>query len=152
MSNTKFKKDLKFGNDGEKVVFNHLTTLKEGVKLVEECNNADYDFKIKVDGAFKTYEVKTEDSYCKPGNDTGNIFIEIECSGKSSGLNRSVSDWYVFYLFHYGEVWYIKKDDLKILLIENNIRKVGNSGDGGRVVGYLLPRDEYRHHFMIYKV
>ncbi len=152
MYEDKFKKDLKFGNDGEKVVFEHLETVVDNIKLIDECNNSDYDFKVKADGRFRKYEVKTEDAYCKPGNDTGNIFIETECSGKVSGLNKSQSDWYAFYLYHYKEIWYIKTSDLKILLINNKIRKVGNSGDGGRVSGYLLPRNKYKDSFKIFKL
>jgi len=82
----KFIKDLRFGNDSEKMVFNHLKGINPKIKLLEECNTGDYDFKIGIGDKEITYEVKTEDQYCKPGRNTGNIFVEIECNKKIAGI------------------------------------------------------------------
>lgn len=152
MSKDKFLKDLKFGNDGETIVFNHLKTLKENIELIEECNTGDYDFKIDMDGKIITYEVKTEDQYCKPGKNTGNIFVEIECNGKITGIMRSKADWYVFYLPHYKQIWYIKSQTLKKLLGISDFELKENSGDGGLVIGYVIPRNQVRKYFKIFNL
>lgn len=150
MGKDKFLKDLKFGNDGEMVVYNHLKTIKPEIELIDTCNNSDYDFKIKSDNNEITYEVKTEDQYCKPGNNTGNIFVEIECNQKPSGIMRTKANWYAFYLPHYKQIWYIKTPML-IKLVEGGFFPLKkNSGDGGLVVGYAVARNQVKEYFNVF--
>jgi len=152
MSKEKFIKDLMFGNKGEEVVLNHILSMADNAALIDICNNGDYDLKVEINGEIKTFEVKTEDKYCKAGNNTGNIFVETMCNGKPSGITRSIADWYVFYMPFYKKLWYIKSDDLKLLIKENNFPLKENSGDGGLVVGYAVPRKKVEQFFKIYEI
>lgn len=152
MSTTKFLKDLKFGNDGENIVFNHLKSIDPNIKLLEKSNTGDFDFKIEINGKEITYEVKTEDQYCKPGKNTGNIFVEIKCNNKPAGIIKSKADWYVFYLPHYNQIWYIKSNTLKKLIQTKEFHLKENSGDGGLVAGYVIPRKSVRKYFKIFEV
>ena len=150
MGEYNFKEDLSLGKYGENVVINDLVSL--GAELVDTCDMNYYDFRIKYKDKIICYEVKTDD-YCKIGNDTGNLFVEFECRGKESGISVTMSDWFVYYYLHLGEIWYIRTNKLKDLIDNNNFRVSKNSGDSGsNTKGYLINRYQFEKKFMIHKV
>lgn len=152
MGNYSFHDDLEgIGGQGEKHVA--LDLIAEGAKLISDNNDKLYDLKMLMpNGSEVLIEVKTDD-YCKPGKDTGNMFIEFECRGKESGISVTISDYFVYYYPHLKEIWYIKTVNLKKILNENDIRTTQFSGDvGSNTKGYLLPRKWYQNHFKVRKV
>lgn len=151
MGKYEFKSDLITGQNGETIVREHILSFKH-TKLLQLNHDNKFDFMVQKKGITKTYEVKTEE-FCKPPKDKGNLFIEIECRGKASGISVTQADWYVFYLPYYKQIWYIETEKLRELIETEYFHKVGNSGDvNSNTVGYLLPRESYRGHFKIYEL
>jgi hypothetical protein len=109
------------------------------------------DMPLRGESGYKkvSYEIKT-DVFCKPYLDTGNIFIEFECRGSDSGISVSEADWFVTYFQHFREIWYIKTDKLKKLIINNNFKKTELSGDlNSNTKGYLIPRYQFKKYFKV---
>jgi hypothetical protein len=151
MGEYSFRKDLISGEEGEEVVLNHIISLTKG-KLVNFNKDNQYDFAIDKNGTIKTYEVKA-DEYCKPGTDRGNLFVEIECRGKNSGLIVTKADWFVFYLPYRKQIWYIETDKLRTLINLNSFIVTEMSGDkNSHTKGYLIPRRKFREYFKIYEI
>jgi hypothetical protein len=151
MGQYNFNRDIITGQDGEKVVLEHVLSMTNGT-LVDVNNDNKFDFMVKKSGIDKTYEIKT-DEYCRAGFDNGNLFVEVECRGKASGLSVTKADWYVFYLPFRKQIWYILSNDLRKLIDDNNFRKVTNSGDkDSNTVGYLIPRRKFKEYFKVYEL
>lgn len=147
MANYNFRQDLVIGEKGEEVIVSDLN--KFGVKLIEFNKDNRYDLLMEKDGVKVKYEVKT-DVFCKPTNDTGNIFVEYECRGKNSGILVTEAKWFVTYFKHLNEIWYIKTDTLKNLIEKSHFRETQFSGDNGsNTKGYLVPRKSLREHFIV---
>jgi len=147
MANYDFKQDVLVGEQGEMVIMEDLTDM--GATFVGTNKDYKYDLLMERGGEQLKYEVKT-DVYCKPSYDTGNMFIEFECRGKSSGIYVTEAKWFVMYYKHFNEAWYIKVDNLRTLLEQGNIRTTQFSGDmGSNTKGFLLPRENYRDDFII---
>lgn len=145
-----FNKDLNEGEEGENLVIEHLK--KFGSTLIHKNYDNRYDALIERNGKKIKYEIKT-DFFCKPTWDTGNIFAEIECRGKKSGIMVTEAEWFVTYYKHLNEIWYIKTKNL-IQLIENNKQVLffkDNSGDKGSATkGWLIPRWKFKNDFLVY--
>jgi len=146
MADLNFRKDIKLGEKGEQVVLNDLISM--GCSFVSDNKDNKYDLLIKRNNKDIKYEIKT-DVFCAPGFDSGNIFIEIECRGKKSGVEVTEAEWFVTYFQFFNEIWYIKTDDLK-KLIEDNPFHVGIGGDpGSKSTGYLIPREKFKDSFIV---
>jgi hypothetical protein len=142
-----FNKDIELGNEGEKVVLNDLISMGAEVVIGSNDNNA-YDFAISHKGKILYYECKT-DFY----KDTGNLFVEVKCRGKESGLNVTKADWFATYFKSTNEIWYIKVDELRELVARFPHRKTENSGDkGSGTEGYLINKAIFSNYFIIRKV
>jgi len=151
MANYNFNEDIIVGEDGEDVVINDLKDL--GITLINKNKDNRYDINM-MDGNGKEvkYEIKT-DVFCRPEKDTGNIFVEYQCRGKFSGVLVTQAKWFVTYFKHLREIWYIQTDVLKKIIVENDIPKVEFSGDANsNTKGWLLPRYQYKKHFIVRKV
>lgn len=149
MANYNFKEDLIIGESGEMVVVNDLKPY--GINLKHKNNDNKYDILMEKNGEEVTYEIKT-DVYCSPRFDTGNMFIEFECRGKSSGIMVTEAKWFVTYYKHLNEIWYIKTIDLLKLIEYNNFRTTEFSGDAGsNTKGYLIPRKNFIDKFIVRK-
>lgn len=147
MANYDFKKDIIEGEDGEQIVLEDL--IRMGAKFISDNKDNKYDLLVSRKNREITYEIKT-DVYCTPEYDTGNMFIEFECRGKESGIIVSKSDWFVTLYKGLNEIWYIKTNDLLQLIQSNLFRETSNSGDtGSKTKGYLIPRKQYREHFIV---
>lgn len=149
-SNQKFNNDLKQGNIGERIVANYLKN--KGFNIIGFSNEKKYDIITDYNGKEKTFEVKTDlwEYYNKKV--TNNLFIEVSCSGKPSGISSSQADYFIYLLPETGYMYMIKMEELRDLIRFNNFRKSTQSGDGGRSVGYLLNRDKIKEHFNIVKL
>ena len=150
MANLNFKKDLKLGNDGEDVIINFLES--KGCSYVDSNNDNKYDLKMVTKGKETTYEIKT-DVKVAPVYDTGNIFIEYESRGKSSGISVTQADWFVTYFKYLKEIWFIKSETLKQLISENNFPVFYDAGDVGSAThGYLIKRKDFKKYFHVCKI
>jgi hypothetical protein len=150
MAHYNFKKDLNEGNKGENLVIEHLK--KNGGVLLHKNNDNRYDALIERNGKSIKYEIKT-DVFCKPEYDTGNIFVEVECRGKSSGIMVTEAEWFVTYYKYLNEIWYIKTPDM-IQLIENNkknlIFKTFSGDKNSNTKGWLVPRWKFTSDFLVF--
>jgi hypothetical protein len=150
MANLNFKEDLKLGNDGETTVRAFLES--QGATYVESNHDNKYDLKMLVKGLEKTYEIKT-DVKVAPLFDTGNIFIEYESRNKPSGIATSKADWFVTYFLFLNELWFIKTETLRKLILENEYPTFKDAGDiGSATHGYLLPRKDVKKYFHVCKI
>jgi len=145
----KFIKDLKKGEAGEGVVANFLQT--KGFKIISFNKDINYDIVVEKNNKLYRVEVKTDEWEFYNKKITNNMFIEVSCSNKPSGIVASKCDIFVYYFPHYNLVYMIKKKKLLEILLICGERKAF-SGDGGRVVGYTINRLEYGHYFNIYDI
>ena len=149
MGNYNFNKDLIIGEQGERTVLRDLESM--GAKLVTDNKNNSHDLIVEKNGIQLKYEIKT-DVFCFPQFDTGNMFIEFECRGKKSGIEVTTADWFVMYYKYLKEIWYIKTDELKKLINDNQFFETEFSGDqNSNTKGYLIPREQYKKHFIVRK-
>jgi hypothetical protein len=149
MGNYNFNKDLIIGEQGERTVAQDLESI--GAKLITDNKNNSHDLIVEKDGTQLKYEIKT-DIFCFPQFDTGNMFIEFECRGKKSGIEVTTADWFVMYYKYLKEIWYIKTDELKKLINDNQFFETEFSGDqNSNTRGYLIPREKYKKHFIVRK-
>lgn len=147
-----FNTDITVGERGEEVIKRYLESM--GGKVLYENKDINFDLVVLFNqtAAVNTYEIKT-DVYCKPHNDTGNMFIEYECRGKASGIMASKADWFVTYYPYLNQVWFIKISELKNLIKYNNFRETSFSGDiGSNTKGYLIPREKYSRFFKVKQI
>lgn len=150
MANYDFKKDLILGVKGERVVKEFLESL--GGKFIESNNDNKFDLKFLKNNEEITYEIKT-DVFCSPTRDTGNICIEYQCRGKASGISVTEAKWFVTYFKHFNQLWFIRTEDLKKLISENNFRTFSQGGDiNSNTCGYLINRENYKEYFNIYNI
>jgi hypothetical protein len=151
MAKYDFNEDILVGEDGEDIVIKDLETL--GATLISKNKDNRYDaLVLSKKGDEVKYEIKT-DVFCRPENDTGNIFVEYECRGKGSGILVTEAKWFVTYYQYLKEIWYIQTEVLKKLIMDNDIPKAEFSGDAGsNTKGWLLPRYQYKKHFIVRNV
>ena len=149
--NKKFNKDLKFGNNGEKIVAMYMAI--NGMTIVndESTDSKDYDIVMYSPKANKNLymEIKT-DNYVNDNKDTGNIAIETRYRGKPSGISVTKSDWWVYYMpdISVNNLWMMECDKLK-RFIKENIKdlKVVKGGDNNWSELILIPRKKYAKYF-----
>lgn len=149
-SNIKFSNDLKQGQIGERLVALYLK--QKGFDVINFSNEKNYDILTLYKGKEKSFEVKTDLWEYFNKKITNNLFIEVSCNSKPSGISSSKADYFVYLLPETGYMYMIKMEELRDLIRFNNFRKSTQSGDGGRSVGYLLNRDEVKEHFNIVKL
>jgi len=141
-----FQKDLKEGNNGEKIIVMYL--ICQGMDYKGLNNDYKYDIKMfsKKHKQDITFEVKT-DVYPE---DTGNLAVEIRYKGKPSGVSHTEADWFVYWYrnISYQNVWMIKVDELKSLIKKNKF-KIVKGGDNNNSQLVLIPRDKYKKFFRI---
>ncbi len=142
-----FRKDLIKGEKGEECIINYMIPL--GFELIERCKDNRWDFIMRYSGKDYSYEIKT-DSYPK---DTGNIVVEIESWGKLSGINVTQAVFFVTYFPNLKEIWNIRTENLKCLILENNIKIIENTGDkGSNTKIHLINKNKFRKHFKVYSI
>jgi hypothetical protein len=146
--NEKFKTDLKQGEAGEWVIARFL--LQKGYKILDMNKTMDYDIKI-TDGLFdRTIEVKTDRYEYMKGVKTDNMFLEVSCNDKMSGIRGSKADYFIYYYPDWELAYLISMN--KIRKIANYGRRSNQSGDKNKVTGYLINRFEFENEFKIIKI
>ena len=87
------------------------------------------------------YNKKIEVKYDLKALKTGNVFVEYESRGKSSGISTTKAD---YYCFSFGDTFHL----IEISLLKNRCRKYINTnrdkkgGDSNTSKGILLPLNE----------
>lgn len=149
--NAKFHSDLKGGQLGERVIAKWLEEYK-GFETIDFGNDNRYDIEMKKEDKNIFLEVKTDRYEYLKKVSTGNIFIETTCSGKLSGIHTTKSDIFVYFFPDFEEAFFIKTKDLKELIKNPLLRRTERSGDGGRVTGLLIDREEFRTSFRVERI
>jgi len=152
MANLNFRQDLILGNQGEQAIVKFLET--KGLTYVSSNNDNKYDIKMATNVGSNeiTYEVKTDVKVALLF-DTGNIFIEFSSRKKPSGIEVTQADWFVTYFIYLRELWFIKSDQLKMLITENDFPVFKDAGDhGSETHGYLINRKEFKKWFYVTEV
>lgn len=151
MGTTKWLKDLNEGQKGERIIADYLN---EKFGLEEIIFNDDYRWDFKGTKASEAiyFEVKTDRYEYFKKDITWNMFIEVSCSGRNSGITTSQADWFIYYYPDHELFYMIKIKDLQELIEKENFRKISQAGDGARVEGYLIHRKQYREYFKVYKI
>ena len=154
--NDNFEKDLADGHVGEQVVrrFVERNWYKQFVKYNDDSA---YDILFQNNNEEPmTFEVKTDlwEQEMHQGG-SGNMAIEYKCRGKKSGIRKTKAKFFAYYFPNISDeqLWIISVKKLKGLLDEHNFKAV----DGGETHYdsddkvtrcYLIPRFEYKQHFM----
>ena len=138
----RFKKDLKDGLWGQNIVAYRLAL--EGRKVeMSEGNVPGWD--LKADGV--KIEVKTD----KKSHETGNIFLETECSGRPSGIKTTESLYWVTVEMATAFVWMVATSDLLAFMNRyhslKDICRITGAGDGN-ACGYLIPKRYFTNPYM----
>ena len=102
-----FYKDLERGKIYEAKALDYFQYDKAEEPSVQE--RAYYDYKLTLSNGKVIYiEVKADFIGCR----TGNFALEYECSGHSSGINRTKADYYIIFIVGVG-IYKIKTKILK---------------------------------------
>lgn len=149
----KFKTDLVGGELGERVFASYLQQTK-GFDIISFNNDYKYDIKTEYLCKEITFEVKTDRYEFLKGVQTNNMFIEVSCNNKPSGISKTEADIFVYFLPDYEEAYLISVKKLKELLLTRPelFRYTTQSGDGGKVKGYLINRYENKNLFKVYNI
>lgn len=149
-TNDKWLKDLKQGEADEKYLASFFVK-RHNCSVIDynPNNDSSYDIKIIMSNKEELLEVKSDryEEYHKP---TGNICLELSCSGKPSGLWTTKSTIYCFYFPVKKVVYMIRTEKLKEFVKNTpELRRFNGGGDGGKTTGVLINREEYKHIFKI---
>lgn len=134
------QEDLPYGEAGEKFVLN-IINRKYPMAYKMEGYFIEYD--IMIPEIEKTVEVKRD----KHTDRTGNAFIETYCNKIESGINSSTADYWAY--LTKSMLYWIKSNDLKICILENNITEGKNYMIDGKIIdAYLIPIDIFKNYCM----
>lgn len=104
----------------------------------------DYDFK-NLDTNF-SYEVKAD----KRAKDTGNLFIEFECSGIESGINSTKANYWIHFITKddvFKSESFIKIKCKKLIdIINKNNYRISKGGDNYKARGFLVPVEDLKQY------
>lgn len=149
--NDKFKKDLHGGQIGEKIIAKYLTD-KYNYELIDFGNDNQYDIKMIKDNREILFEIKTDRWEYFKNKITNNIFIELSCSNKLSGIHTTKSNCFVYFFPDQEEAFFIKTKELKELIKTPGLKITEQSGDGGRVKGILINKVDFRDKFNVISI
>lgn len=146
-----FNKDIISGEKGEADMIEFFESL--GFKFIKQTSGYDprWDLVMEYNGVKYTIEVKTDSRFTKK-EDKGNIAVEFECRGKSSGIDVTSAYLFVTYFPIFNEVWIMRTHELKSLIEKKKPYKTKDSGDknsGTRL--YLMNRNSVRSNFSVHQ-
>ncbi len=148
MPHYNFRQDHKIARKTERQIADYLVS--KGYEFIDECNNADYDIRMKTpSGDVITIEIK-EDFSCRK---TGNVGLEYHCRGKPSGISVSKADFYLYKVHEpNGEknMYIIKTSELKEM-VENKLwfREVNGGDPGSNSLNYLFKLGVIKNRFKV---
>lgn len=144
-----FKKDFQIARKSEKQIAEYLVE-KLNMEFIDECNNADYDIRMKTaDGKTFTIEIK-EDFTCQR---TGNVGVEYSSWGRDSGIAISKSDLYM-YKVHQPDgkigLYAINTKKLKRMISDEKYFRTVTGGDvGSNSMNYLFKLNVIKENFQL---
>lgn len=150
-SNKKWNSDLIRGNKGERVIGNYFNENK-GITDIQYNDDYRYDIKGEKDGKVISFEVKTDRYEYFKKITTGNMFIEVSCSNKPSGISNSQADYFIYYFPDQDIAYLISMGDLRLMLMKENLQMTEQSGDGGKVQGFIIHIQSFREYFKVIKI
>jgi hypothetical protein len=148
MPHYNFRQDHKIARKTERQIADYLVS--KGYEFIDECNNSDYDIRMKTpSGDVITIEIK-EDFSCRK---TGNVGLEYHCRGKPSGISVSKADFYLYKVHEpNGEknMYIIKTSELKEM-VENKLwfREVNGGDPGSNSLNYLFKLGVIKNRFKV---
>lgn len=138
-----FQSDLKFGRFYENLLLNYIHEDFDVAEFTSpEYQFTEWDVKISKGNFVCKYEVKADKNTYR----TGNVFIEYECAGKPSGISITQADIYAYFVVKSSkqqDCYMIPVKYIKTLIENGEFTKILNSGDGGRVNGFLMPLSKF---------
>ena len=132
-----FQTDLQYGKDAEQKVLKKIQSKYPLAFMIEGKFKA---FDIFVPETGEGIEVKAD----RKAEDTGNVFIEIECNHEYSGIQTTTASWYVYQTV--SRMFWVKTDAIRRYLIASdsiNHHCYTPKGEHSSVRGYLIPIDEF---------
>jgi len=134
-----FITDLKHGQQKERKLQEMLEKQFPGSSFEESPKLKEWDFKhTKPDGSVTAWEVKSD----RMAPLTGNIAVEIESRGKTSGIKATTADMWCYFVC--GEYWALPTDKLIQCLKEYSHKKV-RGGDNNTSVLLLLKLEHFKN-------
>lgn len=92
-----------------------------------------------------TFEIKA-DKY----SDTGNLAFERKDKNKDSGVFVTKADYFIYFLprFNTENIYMIKSDSLRILLLQDKWKNYFNyGGDLGKTLNLIIPKSSFNEDF-----
>lgn len=141
MANEKFKKDLAQGEKGERHVALALRRHYNAQKVSKLGQGKGFDFRLIFVDRSELVEVKTDFK----SRTTGNLFFEIQCSGKPSGLSATQANKWAILIPHLQIILVFEpKEMLEYLQTSKEVRLI-KGGDRNAVNGYVIGIDKIRN-------
>lgn len=134
-----FDKDLEQSNEDVKKVIAILRS--KGATNIDTCDNKDYDVSFIMNDKYYNMEIKHDYLY----NKTGNVAIEIQSRGKSSGIITSKASIWCYILDEF--VYVVSSSKLKKFLSTSNY-KIVNGGDDYTSKLILVPLVDFKKIFI----
>jgi len=125
-----FLNDLKRGEEGEDFIIQKLQELYGGV-AVKSGGAKGWDFSLTNKGWSIRFECKSDFYAAK----SKNLFVEVECNNKPSGLTSTTAGRWAYLLPE--NCIYIFEPAKMLEWLKVNGRPIGG-GDGGRAKGFLV--------------
>jgi hypothetical protein len=129
-----FKNDLKFGKKYEMELLKYLDY---DIYKTKDGLFKEYDLKIYKNNKSIRYEVKADRLSYK----TNNIAIEYECSKKDSGITKTTSKYYAYFIIKPNDnydLYIIPTKDIKTFIKENKFIRIVLGGDNYNSKMYLF--------------
>lgn len=167
VSNLNFSKDLKVGKICEDIAKQYFESLGHEFVCFNEVPKNFKEWDIKMRKGDEEYDAESKgDCFIKPERfeyssvfnkkvtipkvETGNIFIEKECRGEGSGIEKTKAGIWINTFYNINEIWTIETDKLRQLISQNNFKIAKECGDvGSHTVGILIPRFEFIDWFTV---
>lgn len=143
----KFKKDLKEGQKGERIIADYLEK-NNGLTNITFNNDIKFDIMGEKDGRTITFEVKTDRYEYFKQYKTFNMFIELSCNNKPSGINATEAEYFIYYYPDLEVFYFISTEALRQMIELYQFPIKTQSGDDGKVNGVCIHRNLYKNHFI----
>lgn len=149
MPNYNFSQDWKVARQTEKEVARWLEK-NRGMTLLDECDNNEYDIRMRTPGGISVKIEVKEDFTCEK---TGNIGLEYECRGRPSGIAVTHASMYI-YKVHRPDgkkgLYAVPVDVLKGMVDNKQYHRIVSGGDpGSNSMNYLFKLEEIEKNFSL---
>lgn len=135
-----FNKDLQDGQRAEREAIEKLQIHFPEISDFRQSNTKDFDIEGIVDGQPITFEVKND----LMAHQTGNVAIEYECRGKTSGLAVTTAN---FWIYKFDNTFFLFETNIlreRLFAEKKYFRKVTGGDEGSFTKMYLVKAVEFR--------